>query len=114
MEFFRLIRLLTWEESDKSGVMGRTVPNCSAFRKRNPMGLFAVRQSKTIHCAEGDWPDFKSYTVQRTHMSSRRDVRSGDQSESARTRKECCGAYAVASKTAAHSGEAVVWGAASV
>jgi hypothetical protein len=37
-EIFRLIRLLAWGESDKSGVIGKIVPNCSAFRKRNRLG----------------------------------------------------------------------------
>jgi hypothetical protein len=37
-EIFRLIRLLAWGESDKSGVIGKIVPNCSALRKRNRLG----------------------------------------------------------------------------
>ena len=43
MEFFvvfygiiRLIRSLPSQSPDKSEVMGGIVPNCSAFRKRNP------------------------------------------------------------------------------
>ena len=38
MELFRLIRSLPSQSPDKSGVMGRIVPNRSAFRKRNGFG----------------------------------------------------------------------------
>jgi hypothetical protein len=37
-ELFRLIRSRPSQSPDKSGVTGRIVPNCSAFRKRNRFG----------------------------------------------------------------------------
>jgi hypothetical protein len=37
-ELFRLIRSLPSQSPDKGGIMGRIVPNCSAFRKRNRFG----------------------------------------------------------------------------
>ncbi len=67
------------------GCTARIVPNYSGFRKQNPTGpgSFAVWQSKAIHCAAGDWPDFKSYAVQRTHISTERVLCASDQSKSA-------------------------------
>jgi hypothetical protein len=44
---------------------------------------FVIRQSKTIHCAAGDWPDFKRYGVQRTHISTEPVLCASDQSKNA-------------------------------
>jgi hypothetical protein len=55
---FRLIRSRPSQSSDESGVIGRIVPNHSAFRKRNPLEpekrplrLFEIARVRLDHVA---------------------------------------------------------------